>query len=372
MQQSDFEPRRRRWPIVLITVLLLLGLGWTVAWHYAAGAAEQAVADWRAREARAGRVYSCASQTIGGFPFGIELRCADAKGDLSKLQSPMQVEVKNVVAVADVWQPTMLTSTWSAPLRLSTAQADAPIVADWAAAEVTLHGLPGDPERVDVAVRDAELRVETAGEKLFVARRVAVSGKILEGTAPTAPIVQVVLKLAGAAAPTLHEATAKPIDADIAAVLRGLKDFSPKPLTEHFRELQKAGGRLDITSARVQQGDVVAVAVGALSISPRGHLDGQLRLTVANLEQLLPVLGIDQPQAQNAPMNSALNALDRLAPGLGNLARQNAPALVAGLSLLGQQTELEGKRAVVVPLRFSDGLVSLGPIPLGQMPPLYY
>jgi hypothetical protein len=78
------------------------------------------------------------------------------------------------------------------------------------------------------------------------------------------------------------------------------------------------------------------------------------------------------PQAQPNQMTSAFGALDRLAPGLGNIARQNAgPALVAGLAFIGQPTELEGKRAIMLPLRFSDGAVSLGPIPLGQTPPLY-
>ena len=45
-------------------------------------------------------------------------------------------------------------------------------------------------------------------------------------------------------------------------------------------------------------------------------------------------------------------------PGLGNVARQNAgPALAAGINLMGQPTELEGKRAVALPLRFNDGVV---------------
>ena len=33
---------------------------------------------------------------------------------------------------------------------------------------------------------------------------------------------------------------------------------------------------------------------------------------------------------------------------------------------MGQPTELEGQRAVMLPLRFNDGMVSLGPLPLGS------
>ena len=85
---------------------------------------------------------------------------------------------------------------------------------------------------------------------------------------------------------------------DVTAVLRGLKDFAPKPWPQRFRELQAAGGRIEIRSARLQQNDTVAVANGVLSLSAAGRLDGQLRLTVANLEKFLPTLGLDQMLSQ--------------------------------------------------------------------------
>jgi len=165
------------------------------------------------------------------------------------------------------------------------------------------------------------------------------------------------------------------VDADITAVLKGLKDFSPKPWPQRFRELQAAGGRIEISKARVQQREVIAIANGALGLSPAGRLDGQLRLTVANLDKLLPVLGLDKMLSeQQAPerLNKTFGALDRIMPGLGNVARQNAgPAIVAGINLMGKPTELEGKRAVALPLRFDDGMASLGPLKLGMTPPLF-
>jgi uncharacterized protein DUF2125 len=87
------------------------------------------------------------------------------------------------------------------------------------------------------------------------------------------------------------------------------------------------------------------------------------------------VLGLDKMLSeQQAPqrLNNAFGALDRIMPGLGNVARQNAgPAIVAGINIMGQPTELEGKRAVSLPLRFDDGMVSLGPLKIGAVPPLF-
>ena len=44
---------------------------------------------------------------------------------------------------------------------------------------------------------------------------------------------------------------------------------------------------------------------------------------------------------------------------------------VGAAVLGGQQTELEGQRAVTLTLRFDDGIAFLGPLKLGQVPPLY-
>ena len=123
------------------------------------------------------------------------------------------------------------------------------------------------------------------------------------------------------------------------------------------------------------QGETIAIASGALGLSPAGRLNGQLQLTVANLEKLFPALGIDRMLAErSAPpeVESAIGALDRLLPGLGNVARKSAgPALAAGIKLMGRPAELEGKRAVILPLRFDDGAASLGPFLLGHVPPLF-
>jgi hypothetical protein len=45
--------------------------------------------------------------------------------------------------------------------------------------------------------------------------------------------------------------------------------------------------------------------------------------------------------------------------------------VAASINLMGQPAELEGKRAVMLPLRFDDGLVSLGPLKIGMTPSLF-
>ena len=70
-------PRRRLWPLLLpFGVLVILAAGWSGLWFSAAERAKAEVASWRQHEHDAGRHQACASQSFGGYPFRVELRCA--------------------------------------------------------------------------------------------------------------------------------------------------------------------------------------------------------------------------------------------------------------------------------------------------------
>ena len=85
---------------------------------------------------------------------------------------------------------------------------------------------------------------------------------------------------------------------------------------------------------------------------------------------LIPAMSEGRPLLQRAA--PALGAIERAVPGLAQRIAPQQPSLSAGLiGLLGQPAEIEGKRGVTVPVRFTDGAASFGPIPLGQVPPAF-
>ena len=364
--------RRRRWPTVLAVLAIALAAGWAWAWNHAAGRVEATIEGWKVREARVGRVYTCASQSIGGFPFGIEVRCDGATAELRSFQPPVALKTRDLVITAQVWQPTVLVSEVAAPLSVGEPGKAPTVTVNWRRAQSEVHGLPTAPERVVIDVEQPTVDDAIQRKRLFQAAQLDLEGKMLGGSARANPVIEVVLRLVQASAPSVHPAAALPTDAAITAVLVGLKDFSPKSWPARFREIQQANGRIDISKARLRQGDSLAVASGTLRLTPNGRLDGELRIVVANLEKLLPALGLDGSAQPQADANPTGRALDRIVPGLGNLARRNAaPALAAGLAFLGRPVELEGKRAYALPLRFADGVVTLGPFKIGQTPALF-
>jgi len=378
MYSPSVELRQRRWPWAVAVLALIFVVLWTIAWFYASAKVESTIAGWREREAQVGRIYACATQTIGGFPFRIDVTCSDPSAEFRGAQPATALKWKDLHVVANVFSPTRLVGELTGPLMIGEPGQLPDMSANWRNAEIVVRGIPIAPESVTLTLDDANVeRVAGSGsESVFKAKSAEFTGRMIEGSAASNPVIGFTLKLASATAPAVHPAAATPFDVDASAVLRGLKDFGPKTWEDRFREIQAADGRLEVKNARVQQGDIISVTTGQLGLTSRGLLDGELRMVVANFDKLVQTLGLDRMMAQaTAPggqFGAAINSLDRILPGLGNIARQNAgPAVIAGLGLIGQPTELEGKRAMAVPLRFADGMVTMGPIPLGPTPPLF-
>jgi hypothetical protein len=358
---------------MLLLVATLFG-GWSWFWSYAAGKAQAALEGWRAREAKAGRIYACGSETFGGYPFRFEARCDGAAALFRSNQPPVEVRARGILVAAQVYQPNLLISEIHGPLTVAAPGQSPELVVNWKKFMSSVRGTPRTPERVSLVLDKPVIDRMTNGSArtLLRAEHMEIHGRLAEGSVADHPAIEVVLRLNGALAPALPVAAAQPVDANIDTVLRGLTDFSPKPWHERFRQMQAAGGKIDVIQARVQQGETLAVGAGSVSINPNGRLQGQLSVTVAGLEPFLKSIGAEQMVKKSAAVDKLAGVLDRLSPGLGSVAREQVGANIsAGINMLGQPATLEGKPAVTLPLRIDDGAMFLGPIPLGKAPALF-
>jgi hypothetical protein len=374
MPQSASSSRRRRWPIFLPFILVVvLAAVWSGAWFYIAGRVPDAIAEGRAREAKAGRVYDCGNLSVAGFPFRIEVRCSDPSAELSDMAPPLALKAPEALFAWQVYEPALVIGEFTGPLALGEPGKPPSFLAHWRLAQASIRASLAGVERVSIVCEGPSLDRANGGVNpgLFKAEHLELHGRSVAGAPPDNPAADLALRLVAASAPALHPILAEPLDADLTGVLRGVAAIAPKPWPVLFKNWQARGGSLDISKARVQQGDVIAVGEGSLSLTPRGGLSGQMQVTVVELAKVLQELGINQI-VSHGDIGSAIDALDKMVPGLGAIARQNAGAsIVAGLGAIGQSTTLEGKPAVTVPLRFNDGEVLLGPIRLGRVPPLF-
>jgi hypothetical protein len=395
MSELTLAPRRRSlWRLFIMPVLVLVAaLAWSAFWFYAASKVDETADAWRAREAKSGRVYECAKRSLAGFPFRFEVSCSGASVALvsqtaGASQTPVTARLSEILAVAQVYDPKLLIAEFTAPATISGPD-QLSLTVNWSKARSSIVGLPAIPQRAAIVFDDPAIdRVNASVQTpLARAKHVELHARLADGSAQENPVIETVLQIAGGSLQELHPMLAQPFDADVRTLLRGLKDFSPKPWPERFREIQAAGGHVEIVQSRIAQGDLIAVAAGTLGLNASGRIDGELQMTVAGLEKVIPALGIDKmlqdgvPQAtldrvapgvKTQDINNLMGALNRAVPGLGNVVRQNANVgVAAGISALGKEATLEGKKARAFPLRFVDGAVFLGPLKVGQAPPLF-
>jgi hypothetical protein len=377
-------------------LLLIAAAAWSAFWFFAASQVDEKADAWRAQEAKSGRVYDCARRTVAGFPFRLEVRCDGASVSLisqtagqAAAQAPITAQLGEILVVAQVYDPTRLIAEFTAPATISDRGGQPSMAVNWSKARSSVVGLPAVPQRASIVFDDAEINRFNGSVQapLAHAKHIELHGRLAEGSAVDHPVIETVLQIEGGSLQEVHPLLTQPFDADVRAMLSGLKDFSPKPWPERFREIQAAGGHVEIVQSRIARGDLVAVAAGTLGLSANGRLDGELQMTVAGIEKVIPALGIEKmldegvPQAtldrvapgvKTQDVNNLLGALDRAIPGLGKAVKQNANVgVAAGINALGKEAVLEGKKARAFPLRFVDGTVYLGPLKVAQTPPLY-
>ena len=396
MTEFAIAPRRHsRWRIFIAPLLLLIvAIVWCGFWFYAASQVDVQADAWRAREAKAGRVYDCAKRSVAGFPFRLEVSCEGASVALvsqTASQPPSQpftAKLGQILVVAQIYDPKRVIAEFTSPATLIDPLSQQSYAVNWSLGHASIAGLPFTPDRASVEFNDPAIdRVGQMPVPLARAKHAELHGRLAPGSSADQPVIESEMLINQGSIQGLHPLLAEPFDVGVRALVTGLKDFSPKPWPVRFRELQAAGGHVEIVQSRVQQGDLVAVAAGTLGLSANGRLDGELQMTVAGIEKVIPALGIDKmledgvPQAtldrvapgvKTQDLNNLFGALDRAIPGLGKVVKQNANVgVAAGINALGKEADLEGRKARAFPLRFVDGAVFLGPLKVGQTPPLY-
>ena len=393
----DMTPAPRRRPLwrlfILPAILLVAAAAWSGFWFHTASEVGVRADAWAAQEARAGRVYDCGKRSVAGYPFRLEVRCDDASVSLvsqtAGAQAPFTARLGEIVVIASIYQPKLLIAEFKAPATLADRGQPPSMKLNWSVGRSSVVGLPDVPERVSLVFDNPAIdRVNGPVQTpLARANHVELHGRLAEGSVVANPVIETVLQIVGGSVLEAHPLLASSFNADVQTRLSGLKDFSPKPWPDRFREIQAAGGKVEIVRSRIAQGDVIAVASGTLGLGANGRLDGELQMTVAGIEKVIPALGIEKMLDQGVPqatldrvapgvksqdLTNLFGALDRAIPGLGKVVKQNANVgVAAGINSLGTDAELDGKKARAFPLRFVDGAVFLGPLKVAQIPPLF-
>ncbi|CAA2154773.1 hypothetical protein MBRA_00449 [Methylobacterium brachiatum] len=348
--------RRFRLGLFLPYILLaLIAVAWSAGWFWLRGRAATEIDGWIAREAAAGRSWTCADRSLTGYPFRIELRCSAVTLE----RSDGRFRLGPSTAVAQVYQPRLVLFESAGPFHVE--QGALTGDAAWSKLQGSVHGASDGFTRASLVVDGPNVTVTGADPG-----PIAVTGQHLELHARPTPgryesegAVDVSLRLAQAVVPQLDALTGNPAPGDLSldATLTQATVLRTGPVPRELERWRQAGGTLDLTGLSLAKGAQRIQAKGALALDDAHRPVGQLDLRAAGMDALIgSVVG------------------QRFGSDKGALVGQ----LVGGLLGLGRQPEPEASADAaplkpLPPLKLINGrLVFSGfPIPNVYLPVLY-
>lgn len=357
-------PRRRRRIGLFLPYILLAALvvAWTGAWFFIRAKAESEMDAWLAREAQAGRQWTCADRSITGFPFRLELRCASvrfARSDGSFTLGP-------TTAVVQVYDPRHVVLEATGPFHVE--QGDLTGDVTWKALDASFHATSDGFSRASLVVDDPTGKVLSAdlGPVDFAARHLELHARPTPGRFESDGAVDVSLRLAKAAVPRLDAlaGSSDPADIDLDTTIERATVLRTGTVARELETWRRADGRLDVTRLSIAKGERRLQAKGEVGLDEAHRPEGRFDIRALGLEALVG-------QVMGQRFGSDKGAL------IGNLVGQFLGGLRKREDAGGeaQAAGADGANGLkpLPTLRLGDGRLMLGPlaVPNVVLPALY-
>jgi hypothetical protein len=327
----------------------LPGLSWlsSPGWFIGARLYAMAIEEGRAALAREGVELACADESLGGFPARFEWRCSALSVSMA---NGAQVSGGALHTVAPLWNPLFAIAEWTGPFASVSGNGfEAAIDSALLRASVRLDaGL--ELERLSAVLDPFSLTLQGAPQAIASASqaelhmRQPVASDEEGARQPQAGDLDVALVVFGFESLILGGVDR--IDLSVSGLAERLGQVRARSLQEALRDWVMRSGRITPLASRLRLDDLAINLDGDAVLNPDGRIDFNGSIATNDVAALVDLLGVDE------------------AGGAG--------PIVAGARLFGRQTRIGDEEATELPLRVDAGAVSIGPVPLGVLPPLRF
>lgn len=341
----------RRVALILLLPLLLLALLWSGFWWWSAERLEDELRSWQRAQAGQGRQVSFGGVAIDGYPTHLRLRLASPRASDA---SGWLWAGPEVTGRASLWDPQRITLSFPGTQRLEPPSGSplAPLELAAARAEgLVLLSSDGEVEagrlRLDRVALAGYVDGGTSAESLELAwglEPIAGSAQAAEASGDALPFL---FRVEGLAMPSAVE---PPLGRSLERLLAAgrIQGRPPAgPPAETLPNWAAAGGLLDLQSLELVWGPLRLEGTGSLTLDPQHRPLGAGNARILGFERTLEAFtegGVVEEQIGQV-VRFALLALSREDEG--------------------------GRRMIEVPLTAQDGVLSVGPLPLLPLDPLF-
>lgn len=347
---NSFGSKIRWMAIFLVALIVLIVAGWFIG----AQVYRSAIEESRSALARDGVTLTCTDETLGGFLARFEWRCTSLTLSFAN-GGTLSGGAFNTVA--PIWNPLFTIAEWTGPFQSQSADGfDAAIASDLVRASIRLNTslqlerlsavldpftitLQGAPQAI-ASGNQAELHIRQP-ETVLDAPNEYDTEKPENATADD---LEVALLVFGFESLLLGDVNQ--VDLSISALMEQLGAVQARSLQGLVRDWVARSGQITPLTTRLRLDDLAIDLNGSATIGINGLIDFDGSIATNDVPALVALMGIDD--------------------------NNGASAISAGATLFGRQTTIGEDTATELPLRVTQGTVSIGPVPLGLLPALVF
>jgi hypothetical protein len=348
MQSKSPKAKQRvnaySWLLPPVAVVMAVAIGWPAFWYVKSRETAAAVTAWMTHEAQLGRAWSCPTQKIGGFPFSVEISCANLLFQGEILGKTLTGTVRGFRATSPLLRTDNLRAEMDSPFAAKTSDGTFDITMQWGELFLDLEGRPGTLERLSLSGNQVRLQGKLGGMDTVDGASGDVNVVLARDRHDHA--YDFMFTFNQGSIPALNSLldTQLPIDMQVGGRISQVDLRGAETLRDFLENWRSANGHVDITTGWLTSGHIIFDATGGLDLDGQHRVNGKLDASFAGLDKAFRQLGVD--------------------PAL-----INAGQVLSGLLGVGQG----GSRGRMnLPLTFSEGFLSVGPVRTRiQIPPLY-
>ncbi|MGA7383947.1 MAG: DUF2125 domain-containing protein [Methylocella sp.] len=344
--KTQQRPNACSWLLPPVAVAMAGVIGWPVFWYVKSRETAAALTTWTTHEAQLGRAWSCPKQKTGGFPFSVEISCANLLFQGEILGKTLTGTVRGFRATSPLLRTGNVLAQLDPPFAAKTSDGTFDTTMQWGELFLDLEGRPGALDRVTIAANQVRLQQKIGGidrlEGVF--GDVSCDFALIQDRNDHAYDFMVSFKQGSIPALDSLIDTQLPIDMQVRGTISQADLPGAETLQDFLENWRSANGHVEITAARLTSGHMFLDAKGGLGLDGQHRVKGKLDASFAGLDRAFRHLGVD--------------------PAL-----ITAGQVLSGL-LGGGQGASTGR--MNLPLTFSGGFLSIGPVRTQiQIPPLY-
>ncbi|MEO6012181.1 MAG: DUF2125 domain-containing protein [Devosia sp.] len=262
--------------IALGIVLLIIAVGYTGAWFWAAGQASDYVKTLETADGESMPRITCGTFGIGGFPFGFDATCTNA----TIVSRDVTITASGLKASAEVYNPTHVLVFAQSPIAVADAFTGSQGRLDFKDAQASARLSGWRIGRVSVIV-DAPVWNDTVLADQLVAKADKLELHLLDNSEKhdaangLATLAQYI-EIDGLVAPGFEIVSGQAtLEAEVSNMPDDVRTYGDADLLKRW---QAAGGKLQIVGLKADDGPTHFDATGTLGLDSSGRLEGQIKL----------------------------------------------------------------------------------------------